>query len=484
VDSLKQVKPIKFRTELTFLNFSVKLFTTKLIIRTSQADSFGKDCPNKSLEEKMIRKSLFVFFLMAALSLVAFAQTAPVRGVVEMTQADGKKVPVVGALIECFRTDIKGKFPGPKTDKKGVFVFAGLPLGGLFTLSVSGQGISPQIYPNVKAGREDIVILVNAGDGKRLTEDEVRNGTATAVAKNGGGELTAEQKKLMAEEQKKIDAVKANNAKIEESNKIILRVYDEGNVALKANNYDLAIAKFSEGIAADASHPGTPALLINRSNAYRRRGVDRYNVAIKPGGEGLDAAKQDFIDAADSAKAAIELLKTQTPPTDAEPLKNFKGYKYNSSAAYAEGMRLVATKADQSRVADLITAYQDFLAIETDPVQKAKTQLTYAQALMDSQDLEKAAAEFEKVLVDTPNDVTALSGAGLCLVSLGYISNDKAKFQNGANYLARYIELAPDSDPVASKYKVDAKNLLETLKKEQNVTAQKPAKTTPVKKKP
>jgi tetratricopeptide (TPR) repeat protein len=438
------------------------------------------------LEENMIRKSLFVFFLMAALSLAAFAQTAPVRGIVELTQADGKKVPVVGALIECFRTDIKGKFPGPKTDKKGNFVFAGLPLGAIFTLSVSGAGIAPQIYPNVKAGREDIVISVNAGDGKRLTEDEVRNGSATAVASSGSGsgELTAEQKKQMADKQKEIDAVKAGNAKIEENNKIILRVYDEGNAALKVNNYELAIAKFSEGISADANHPGTPALLINRSNAYRRRGVDRYNVAIKAGGEGLDVAKQDFIDAAASAKAAIDLVKSQTPPTDADQLKNFNGYKYNSSAAYAEGMRLVATKADPSRVVDLITAYQDFLALETDPVQKNKTQLTYAQALMDSQDLEKAAAEFEKVLVDNPNDVTALSGAGLCLVSLGYISNDKAKFQNGANYLARYIELAPDSDPVASKYKVDAKNLLDTLKKEQNVTAQKPTKTTPVKKKP
>ena len=419
---------------------------------------------------------------MAALSLVAFAQTAPVRGVVEMTQADGKKVPVVGALIECFRTDIKGKFPGPKTDKKGGFVFAGLPLGATFTLSVSGAGIAPTTYSDVKAGREDIVISVNAGDGKRLTEDEVRSNSAPAKVSTSG--LSAEDKKKYEEEQKKIEAVKSNNAKIEESNKIILRVYDEGNVALKANNYDLAIAKFTEGIAADANHPGTPALLINRSNAYRRRGVDRYNVAIKAGGEGLENAKQDFVDAAASAKTAIDLLKTQTPPTEAEQLKNYNGYKYNSNAAYAEGMRLVATKADQSRVADLITAYQDFLAIEPDPVQKAKTQLTYAQALMDSQDFEKAATEFEKVLADNPNDVTALSGAGLCLVNLGYVSNDKAKFQSGANYLARYIELAPDSDPVASRYKADAKGLLETLKKEQNVTAQKPAKVTPVKKKP
>ena len=141
-------------------------------------------------------------------------------------------------------------------------------------------------------------------------------------------------------------------------------------------------------------------------------------------------------------------------------------------------------EVDQTKVGEMATAYQDYFAMETDPLKKAKNQLVFAQGLMDAQDFEKAASEFEKVLVDNPNDVTALSGAGLCLVNLGYISNDKAKFQTGANYLAKYIELAPDSDPVASRYKADAKGLLETLKKEQNVTAQKPVKTTPTKKKP
>ncbi len=434
----------------------------------------------------MIRKSLFVFFLMAALSLVAFAQTAPVRGVVEMTQADGKKVPVVGALIECFRTDIKGKFPGPKTDKKGTFVFAGLPLGATFTLSVSGAGISPQIYPNVKAGREDIVISVNSGDGKRLTEDEVRNGSATAVASSGGGnsELTAEQKKQMADKQKEIDAVKANNAKIEENNKLINRVLKEGNEALNGKNYDLAIAKYGEGISADATHPGAPVLMTNRSIAYRTRGVERYNVAIKAGGAGLEEAKQDFSDSAMSAKSAVDVLKTQGSPSDANDLTNYNGYVYSAKFAYAECMRLFVTKVDQSKVEDLVNAYQEYFKVETDPLKKSKNQLVFAQSLMDAQDFEKATLEFEKVLAENPNEVTALSGAGLCLVNLGYLSNDKTKFQNGANYLARYIELAPDSDPVASRYKADAKNLLETLKKEQNVTAQKPAKVTPVKKKP
>ncbi len=436
----------------------------------------------------MIRKSLFAFFLITALSLIACAQTAPVRGLVEMTGADGKKVPVVGALVEVFRTDIKAKLPSSKTDKKGVFVFAGLPLGADFTLSVSGPGISPITYPNVKAGREDISISASAGDGKRFTEDEVRGGAGGSAGggttTSGGGGLTADQKKKQAEDAKKLAEVIDKNKKTEDNNKLINRVLKEGNDALNLKNYEVAIAKYDEGISADSTHPGAPVLMTNKSIAYRTRGVDRFNVAIKAGGAGLEEAKQDFSSSAMSAKAAVDLLKSQTPPTEASELTNFNAYKYSAQTAYAEGMRLVATKVDQSQVGEMTVAYQDYFKMEVDPLKKAKTQLVFAQALMDAQDFEKAAAEFEKVLIDNPNDVNALSGAGLCLVNLGYLSNDKTKFQNGANYLARYIELAPDSDPVASRYKADAKGLLETLKKEQNVTAQKPAKTTPVKKKP
>jgi tetratricopeptide (TPR) repeat protein len=483
VDLRKRAKLIKFHIELTFHKISVKLFTTKLKFRTSQVDSFGKVCPNKFLEEKMIRKSLFAFLLIAVVSVVTFAQTAPVRGIVEMTQADGKKVPVAGASVEVYRTDIKAKLPSSKTDKKGVFVFAGLPFGATFTLSISGVGIAPTTYPNVKAGREDIAISVVAGDGKKLTEDEVRTtaGGGTAVA---GGQLSAEDKKKQDEYNKKLAEVTDKNKKIEENNKLINRVLKEGNDALNLKDYGLAISKYSEGITADATHPGAPVLMTNRAIAYRIRGVERFNVAIKASGAGLDEAKQDFTDSAMSAKAAVDLLKSLTTPTEASELTNYNSYKYSALTAYAEGMRLVATKVDQSKVGDMITAYQEYFAIETDPLKKSKNQLIFAQGLMDAQDFEKAAVEFEKALVDNPNDTTALSGAGLCLVNLGYISNDKAKFQTGANYLAKYIELAPDSDPVASRYKADAKGLLETLKKEQNVTAQKPVKTTPPKKKP
>jgi tetratricopeptide (TPR) repeat protein len=426
----------------------------------------------------MFRKSILASFCLLAFAFAAFAQTAPVRGRVEMMDADGKKVPVVGALIEVFRTDQKGSLPSAKTDKKGYFNFAGFPAGGKFVLSMSGTGLAPELYPNVTAGREDIVILAQAGDGKKWTEAEVKEALSkpsVAGPKNQAPTTSAEEKKKQEEYNKKVAEIKEKNAKVGENNALINKVLKEGNEALNAVNYDLAISKYQEGINADSTHPGAPVLMTNKSIALRTRGVARYNAAIK-GSLPLDDAKEDFASAKDSAKAAIDLLNSQTAPTEAAELKNFNDYKYNATVAYVEGMRIFVTKADQSKVDDMIAAYSSYFAIETDPLKKSKTQLVFAQALMDSQNFDMAITEFEKVLVENPNDFKALYGAGLCLVNQGYITNDKAKFQAGANYLAKFIEIAPDTDPAVSKNKAEMKETLESLKKDQNVTAQKPTK--------
>jgi tetratricopeptide (TPR) repeat protein len=432
----------------------------------------------------MFRKSFLASILLVAFAAIACAQTAPIRGRVEMIDADGKKVPVVGAIIDVFRTDTKGKLPSAKTDKKGVFTFAGLPLGGVFVLSMSGTGVSPELYPNVKAGREDILITARVGDGKKWTEEEVREALAkptTTTSTQGGdsGEMSAEDKKKKAEYDKKVVEITAKNAKVGENNDLIRKVLKEGNEALNATNYDLAISKYNEGITADSTHPGAPVLMTNKSVALRTRGVARFNVAIKTSAP-LDEAKEDFTASKDSAKAAIDLLNSQTAPTETSELANFNAYKYNAASAYVEAMRLYVTKTDQSKIDDLVSAFQSYFVIETDPVKKAKGQINFAQSLMDAGDFEKAATEFENALVTSPDSVDALSGAGLCLVNIGYISNEKTKFQTGANYLAKFVELAPDTN----KYKADAKLLLDTLKKEQNISAQKPTKTTTPKKKP
>ena len=125
----------------------------------------------------MLRKSIFAIFAVVALLSTAFiasAQTGELRGHVIMNQADGTKVPASDVVIDVYRTDISGKY-NTKTNKKGEFVFAGLPYVGDYVIGASHPSARPTYLPNVKVGRgTDYEITLAPGDGKRLTLEEIK----------------------------------------------------------------------------------------------------------------------------------------------------------------------------------------------------------------------------------------------------------------------------------------------------------------------
>jgi outer membrane protein assembly factor BamD (BamD/ComL family) len=58
----------------------------------------------------------------------------------------------------------------------------------------------------------------------------------------------------------------------------------------------------------------------------------------------------------------------------------------------------------------------------------------------------------------------------MLLFNIGAMNNnDKDKYQQAANYLQQFVDKAPDTD----KLKPDAKAILEELKNQQNVKAEK-----------
>jgi tetratricopeptide (TPR) repeat protein len=128
-------------------------------------------------------------------------------------------------------------------------------------------------------------------------------------------------------------------------------------------------------------------------------------------------------------------------------------------------MRLYVTKADQTQVDAGLTAYKDYIAVETDAAKKSKAQLDVAQMLLDAGAADKALAEFKSILAATPDSPEANLGAGLAV----YATGDKTKFQEAANFLQRFVEVAPDSNPM----KDDAKAILTELKNTENVTPEK-----------
>jgi len=426
----------------------------------------------------MRRFYLFTLMVAAAVllssAIAASAQTGQLRGHVVIKQADGTSVPGAGAQIDVFRTDLPGNYP-TKADKKGQFVYAGLPYVGRYIIAASAPNAAPSVLGGILAGRDtDYEIVLGPGDGRRYTAEEakaaVKPGGGSAPTSNGGGESAADKAKREELAAKNAE-IEAKNKKIESSNTVVAEAFKAGNVALNAKNYDEAIKQYDIGLAAD---PEQAALLTNKSAALKARGVDKYNAGIKnKDAAAIEAAKADFKAAAEAGNAAADLLKKEPAATDPTEQKQQEANKYAAFSVRAEAMRLFVTKTDPTQADAGAAAFQDYITVETDPAKKSRAQLDLAQMLLDAGSGDKAYAEYQKILAANPDDVDANLGAGLALFSTG----DKGKYQDAANYLQHFVDKAPDTH----KFKNDAKDILAELKSTENVTPQKTTTTRPKK---
>jgi tetratricopeptide (TPR) repeat protein len=425
-----------------------------------------------------MRRHLLNILIAAAVLLtaaVASAQTGALRGTVKLVAADGSSTPVNGAAVDVYRVDISGEYH-TKSDKKGEWVFAGLPFTGEYVVSVSAPGASPTAKSGVKAGREiNVDIVLNSGDGKKLTKDEAiaasKGGGGTTSNGGGGGESAAAKAKR-EEELKKYEAEKARVGNI---NEVLNRTFKAGSDAITAKNYDEAVKQFDEGLAAD---PEQVVLYSRKSLALRLRGVDHYNASIKGTDQTqkaaeMENAKKDFQGAADAATKGLEMANKEAAATDPQTQTAQTSKKLEILSYRAEAMRLLV-KTDASQGQTALTAYQEYIAAESDAAKKAKAEKDVAQILFDTASdqagFEKALAAYQKILEANPDDPDALLRSGQILFNIGALNNnDKAKYQEAANYLQRFVDKAPEGNPM----KAEAKDLIDALKAQANVTPEK-----------
>lgn len=438
----------------------------------------------------MSRKTYFTLFL-AIVFLVAgtgsvFAQTASLRGRLLIKQ-EGGDTAVAGAVVEVYRVDTNGKYNSTVTDKRGYFTYAGLPLGNVYFLNISGPGIAPLVIPNIRAGMEVPDIFARAGDARKYTEEESR--AVLKQLKSGGTteEETAESKKQKEEFEKKLKEVEEKNKKALATNDIVAKALEDGGKAYIAKDYTTAIARFQEGIDADPTFAGSaPVLLNNKGLSLLNRATESYNNSIKDPAnkDALKAsAKQDIEDAIKSAESALEVIKTAAPGDEAQK-QNFEKNLMLAMTIRKNAFRLLAqTSLDTTRGQEAAAAFNVYIAAETDPGDKAKAQLELAQTLQASNEFEAAFEEFKKINAVKPSDLDALVGMGLTLTNVGYMTMDsdgakgKAQLQEAVNYLQQYVDLAPDGH----KFKNDAKEAIVSLK--EIVTPQKTKPAAPVRKK-
>ena len=444
----------------------------------------------------MSRKSYLTFIFAAVILMAAqiavYSQFAPVNGTVVLQKADGKPEPVAGALIEVYRTDMKGGFDPVKTNKKGEFNFVGFPYGAEYVFSVSALDCAPMIFPNVKAGQERLVITMNPGDGRKWSEAEVRKGVSVSAKSGDSGSAVAtdDEKKAQADFEKKNAEISAKNEKIKGADAIAVKSNAEGNAALKAENYDLAIAKFSEGIAAVPDFIGsTPILLNGKMIALKAKGFKLYKEGATSADATLKKAKYEeankaYDDALAAFQEAVAVIKRAEATTDAAEQKRRDTLRSDLYAAATEIHRLkVVGGVDLTKAADANAVITDYIALEADPAKKLATQMVLGDIMRLSSDFEKAIAAYRQVLVLKPDHAEAMGKLGLTLFAQGasMTPEDKEMEQEGLNYMQRYIDTAPVSatdSPAEKELKMSIKESVDYLKSQKMA----PQKVTPAQK--
>ena len=259
------------------------------------------------------------------LALNSLAQTTSLQG--DVKGEDGK--PIQNAVIKIDRKDIKGNYK-VKTDKKGHFFHAGLPLG-MYKVTCEVDGKDVDSFDNIRT---------RLGDNPPIMFDLA---AAKTRAEAGAAGVTNDQLRGMSAADK---AALEKSLKDRESamkkNKELNDTFNLGMTALQAKNYDEAVAAFEKAGALDANQHVVWAQLAEAysgqasaktgadADALMAKGLEAYGKAL--------ALKPD--DAAYHNNFALALAKAKKfPEAQAELTKaaeidapNAGRYYYNLGA--------------------------------------------------------------------------------------------------------------------------------------------------------
>jgi tetratricopeptide (TPR) repeat protein len=424
----------------------------------------------------------------AGASAVLAQNSGPVRGKVFMMK-DGVKTPVEGAVIDAYRREGSGKLP-TKTNKKGDFQYAGFLLGQEYLIAVSGVGLRPTVYPKVKAYMENIEIEVFPGDGKVLTEAEAKSGAAQATPADSG-QMSAAEKERQAAYEKEKQNVEASNQDIEKKNEIASRTAKEGADAFNTKQYDIAVAKYNEGIEAVPNFAGiTPVLLNGKMASHRMRAFNLYvEGARSPDATArlakYEAARKEYAESLKAYDRARTVLKEAPAAADANEIKSRTGVTKDLLVNVMEVHRLMAVSGvETSKTAEAKAVWDEYLALEVDPLKKTKALKSLGDIYRGAGELEKGIAVYKQVLEIEPENQEVMAMIGLSLVGLGGSVEppNKEQLQEGLNYMEKYantVQVLPTDSQFDKDFKQSVKDTVEYLKNEQKLKPQTPPKVAP-----
>lgn len=412
-----------------------------------------------------LSKALGLAIAIIVLSAVVPAQSGQVEGTVKMNAEGGAKKLVPGALVDIYRTDIKGHW-SIKTDKNGHYVLLGLPLQGTFLFIASGPGIQPTWVSNVRITQSPVMdIVAESGDGSTMTLEQVQQAMAQQKA-GGGGQpapkaISAADKSKMEASQKEQDSKRKEAEAVQGSFDQARTHYNSGVELMNAKNYENALSEFEQASTVDASKHAAMKMLAYKAGAslaeaHYQLGVDQFNKKQRP------EAKIHFEAAVASVKKAIAAASTDTAENNPSVNADLVIY-YNILA------KNVSLLVQYYGAADLIddTVKQLEKAQALDAPNANKWEVAKADMFRSAGRTDEAVAVYKKVLAADPSNADALYGLGLTLIA----SSERAQIQEGANVLAEFLAKAPATD----RRVPDVKSSLEELKNGLKIEAEKPA---------
>ena len=403
----------------------------------------------------------------ALLSAAAFGQAGltQIDGTVKIKSPDGKLTPVPGALVDIYRTDIKGHWD-VKTDKTGHYIRLGMSYVGDYVILFSGPGMQPT-YRGVKLSQTPTIdVVAEPGDGSKLTLEQVQaalGGKGKAPATQGGPPHAAAapppQDKGKAEAaDKAAKEQQAKNSELQATFDAGVKHYNAGVELKKQNKLTDALSEFEQAAAIDPTKNEAFIELSHKANANAAEadyviGVDLFNQKKR------EDARPYFEKAVEAISKAITVA----------PMDKKNANINNDLIVYydilAKNTKLLVEHYGQVKRLDDFSQTID-RAEELDPTHKAKWENIKGDTYRAAGQTDKAVAAYKNTLAIDANNPDALYGIGLTLVA----STDKAQLQEAANYLADFTAKAPSSD----KRVGEVKEALDALKAAFNVEAEKP----------
>jgi tetratricopeptide (TPR) repeat protein len=276
------------------------------------------------------------------LCLVLFALFTPERALAQTGSIEGDVIgfdgtPLVGVTVTIDRKDIKQHFEIKKTDKKGHYFHAGLPVS-FYRVAVVQDGKELYFFDNIK---------VPLGDTAKLDfnlKQEMER------AKTQPREMTAEEKAAKAkqdEEGKKHETMKSR--------------FDKGREFYQAKQYDQAIEEFKAAAELD---PTQHVVFANLAESYKN--TRKYDDAIQSYNKALEllAVKPDPATEASYHMnlALVYALGGKMPEALAETEKSTKLNPATGSKAY---YNLGATLVNSGKASEAADAFKK--STEVDP---------------------------------------------------------------------------------------------------------------------